>query len=63
MNKYLVTLEVECDPNEHHDGLLLKSPATWNWTHLLSAGGYDVFANLLAVETLEVEEAVTEDVR
>jgi len=42
--KYVVTLEVECDPDEVQ-GLPLNHPACWNYNALLRAGGYNVWAD------------------
>jgi len=42
--KFVVTLEVECDPDELQ-GLALNDPGCWNYKALLSAGGYNVWAS------------------
>jgi hypothetical protein len=44
MTKYIITLELEMDPNETVDGVRVNAPSRWNYNALLSAGGYHVNA-------------------
>jgi len=45
--KFVVTLEIECDPTEI-DVLdrAIGNPSSWHFSHLLSAGGVHVTANV-----------------
>jgi len=44
--KYVVTIEMELDPNEVVETTRIGLPSRWNYTSLLSAGGYDVTASV-----------------
>jgi hypothetical protein len=54
--KYIVTLEIECDPNEQVEGVRLNSPDRWIYTNLLSMGGFRV-----SVNTAQAYEACCND--
>ena len=46
MTKYVITLELEMDPNETVDGTRINNPDRWNYNALLSAGGFHVAASV-----------------
>ena len=53
--KYLVTLEVTCDPNEVGVG----NPAWWNYAHLLGKDATSVYASLVDAEEICCDEKRT----
>jgi len=46
MATYKIILEVGCDPTETKDGVRINNPVSWNYSTLLSTGGYNVYASL-----------------
>lgn len=47
MSKYVITIELEMNPNETVEGCRLGLPSRWDMTALLSNGGFSVQANYL----------------